>query len=647
MDRARTAPSDLRLPFVEGGARRSRSTGSTAPPGLDPRRRRTLRRAGRELLTAIATALAAAAALPGYGSASTEPPAGGEGPGPRTRGASAEATPTGAIPRSPPADTLERLAAEATEAVVLIDVETGSGSRQGSGFIVEPDGRIFTNQHVVDDARAIRVRLASGDVYERVKILATDERRDIAVLEVPGFDLPTLPLGNSDSVGVGTSVVAIGSPLGLENTVSTGIVSGRRSEPSGYELLQVSAPASRGSSGGPVVTASGEVIGIASSQMESGQNLNFAVPINYARGLLSHVDGEPVAVITPDASTDGPSSSSMASGSSRSGRRLEYDLRGFHGYRVEREGRVGEDRHRRARITYRRIEAVGGRPRIERWAEVEVTERTGPFDTPQAVRRERTRTVVGADDLRPVSVRGEVGWWDGDDWHRKEYSFQFERGSVTGTIADSAGHVREVGREVPPGTVLRSARHLAFATLAEDSLVGRSVELTTFDAASAELQTDRYDVRDTTTIRVDGEEHRVLRVNLASGLKNATAHFRRSRPRVLLRIVEGYGSAVEEVVDLETFGPGRGAPAGEPETRESGDGTDGRKDFLPARSGPGRNARIRVADARSAGGRYRVKCRYDNALDRTLQRGTPVAPLRRAEAPAIGRWQIDVEPRRR
>jgi S1-C subfamily serine protease len=561
----------------------------------------------------LAAALAAAAALPVSGDSPAEPPAG--------------AAATGADPRPSAADTLERLAADATEAVVLLDVETASGSRQGSGFIVEPDGRILTNHHVVEGARALRVRLASGDVYERVRILATDERRDIAVLEVPGFDLPTLPLGNSDSVRVGTSVVAIGSPLGLENTVSTGIVSGRRSEPEGYELLQISAPASRGSSGGPVLTATGDVVGVAVSQIEGGQNLNFAVPINYARGLLSHLDGEPVAVLSPDAPTDPPSSASMSAGSSRGGGRFEYDLREFHGFRVEREGRAGDDRRRRSRITYRRIEAVGGRTRIERWAEIEVTERTGPFDTPQTVRRERSRAVVSADDLRPVSVRGETGWWDGDDWHRKEYAFQFEGRRVTGTITDSAGHVREIGRDLPPGTVLRSTRHLAFATLVEDSLVGRSVELTTFDAPSAEVRRDRYDVRDTTTIRVAEQEWDVFRVNLASGLENATAHFRRASPRVLIRIVEGYGSAVEEVVDLDMFGPGNGGSPAPPDTAEDRDGDGGRKEFPSARGGPGRNARIPAVAALREQIEDFVNTLHENNLHGHDPRGTPVAPV--------------------
>src|SRR5690606_21748222 len=175
---------------------------------------------------------------------------------------------------------LEALAERVTKAVVLIDGRTASSSRQGSGFLIDSSGLTLTHQHVSRDAQGPRVKLASGDVYDRVRILAHDERRDIAVIQIEGFALPTLPLGNSDSVRIGAPVVLVGSPLGLENTISTGIVSGRRQEPEGFQLLQVTAPASRGSSGGAVLSTSGEVIGIAASQLLSGQNLNFAVPIN-------------------------------------------------------------------------------------------------------------------------------------------------------------------------------------------------------------------------------------------------------------------------------------------------------------------------------------------------------------------------------
>ncbi|HKK08948.1 MAG TPA: trypsin-like peptidase domain-containing protein, partial [Gemmatimonadota bacterium] len=186
------------------------------------------------------------------------------GPAPAApRLAPTDATATVSPGPSARGDTLERVAARATDAVVRIDAETSSGPSQGSGFLVDSSGRILTNYHVIRKARSISVKLTSADVYDNVQILGTDQRRDIAVLQVAGFHLPALPLGNSDSVRVGATVVLIGSPLGLENTVSTGIVSGRRQEPQGYQLLQVSAPASPGSSGGPVLSGSGRVVGIA------------------------------------------------------------------------------------------------------------------------------------------------------------------------------------------------------------------------------------------------------------------------------------------------------------------------------------------------------------------------------------------------
>jgi len=468
-------------------------------------------------------------------------------------------------------DTLERLAAKATDAVVLLDVETGDGSRQGSGFIVDPGGMIITNHHVIEGARRIQVKLASGDVFERVSIMGIDERRDIAVLEIPGYGLPTIPLGNSDSVRVGSPVIVIGSPLGLENTVSTGIVSARRDEPDGYQLLQMSAPASQGSSGGAVIAQSGRVVGISVSQMTDGQNLNFAVPINYARGLLDHIDGEPVATLSPES---GGSGSELAATSSEAGgvnAGLEFDLGAFRGYTFEMDGTVGEDRRRRTRVTYRRIEAVGGRPSIERYEESETAEKTGPFGSTQTIRKERSRAIVAAESLQPISVHGEVATWNGTSWREREYTLRFEGNRVTGTVEDGSGAVREVERELPPGTILRSTRHLAFATLQADSLLDRSVELVTFDAESAEMTTDRYDVRDSTRIQVDGREFRVLRVNLASGLTNSTLFFRQSVPRVLLRRDRDHSGAAEEVTRLRLFGSDRDAT----ESREDATGADG------------------------------------------------------------------------
>lgn len=463
--------------------------------------------------------------------------------------------PADASPEILPVDTLETLAAEASDAVVRIDVRTPNGSRQGSGFIVSEDGRVLTNYHVVRDARSIEVKLASGDVYERTAVLATDERRDIAVLKVPGFSLPTLPLGNSDSVRVGTDVVAIGSPLGLENTVSTGIVSGRRQEPEGYGLLQISVPASQGSSGGPVLSRRGEVIGVAVSQMQGGENLNFAVPVNYARGLLSQADTTSGLSVLRSARTT-PRGEPVDRRSERRevNRGLRFHVDSLQGYTLTMSGKAGEGRRGKRRVTYRRIEAVGESvPRIERYEEHEITKRTGPFQTRQTVRRERSRTLVRADDLKPLSVRGETAWWSGDDWKQVEYRLEFDDYHVEGTIQDSAGDTRTIDKDLPRGILLWSTRNLAFATLDSDSLRGRSVEFTTLDASSGEATTVRYDVRNIDTLTIGDSSYRALRVNVATGVTNRTGYFRQARPRVLLRRHTDAGVAMD-VEEWRLFG---------------------------------------------------------------------------------------------
>jgi len=451
-------------------------------------------------------------------------------------------------------DTLEELAEKASRAVVLIDVRTASDKRQGSGFLVDPSGRILTNEHVIRDARTLRVKLASGDVYDAVSILAADERRDIAVLQVAGFDLPSLTLANSDSVRVGNPVILIGSPLGLENTVTTGIVSGRRHEPEGYHLLQVSAPASPGSSGGPVLTRTGDVVGIAASQMRTGQNLNFAVPINYARGLLSHLDGQPLAVLGPTGPMTEGATVPLAAEENSANAGLYFNLDDFGGYSVELEVSDQEDRVRRTRITYQYIETIGnGDPRIERYLESETTRRTGPFATQQTVRRERTRTIIDAAGLRPVSTHGEIARWTGDDWARAEYDLRFDDYRVTGSVRDTTGHREELDRELPRGVILREVLDLAFASLAVDSLVGRSVEFVTFDPFTGTVLSDRYDVRDETDVQVAGKKYKAFRVNVASGLNNTTAFFKSDRPRILLRRQGVDSEESEDLTRVEVF----------------------------------------------------------------------------------------------
>jgi S1-C subfamily serine protease len=158
---------------------------------------------------------------------------------------------------------------------------------QGSGFLVSNDGLLVTNYHVIAEGVSAVAKLPDGAFYLIDGVVASDKSRDVAVLKAHGHNFRPLSLGNSDRVQVGEEVVAIGSPLSLESTVSNGIVSGMRTaEDLGGKFLQVTAPISPGSSGGPLFNMIGEVIGITTMYIKGGENLNFAIPINDAKRLL-------------------------------------------------------------------------------------------------------------------------------------------------------------------------------------------------------------------------------------------------------------------------------------------------------------------------------------------------------------------------
>ncbi|HUT73633.1 MAG TPA: trypsin-like peptidase domain-containing protein [Armatimonadota bacterium] len=167
--------------------------------------------------------------------------------------------------------------------------EKGEQTTQGSGVIVAPDGMVVTACHVIAGAAAARVTLPIGAYFEVEGLLARDTEADFAVLKVEGKDLPTAPLGDSDQVRQGDGVLTLGAPLGLEQTASEGMVSAVREAPEGGRRLQITAPISPGSSGGPVMNLRGEVIGVATFHMTEGQNLNFAVPINDVKPRLKDI----------------------------------------------------------------------------------------------------------------------------------------------------------------------------------------------------------------------------------------------------------------------------------------------------------------------------------------------------------------------
>jgi S1-C subfamily serine protease len=180
------------------------------------------------------------------------------------------------------------IAKKIAPAVVLVTGATDEGKVLGSGFLVASDGKIATNLHVIRELRGGGVQLATGEKFDSFSVLAFDERKDLALIKIAGFDLPTVPLGNSNSVQVGEPVMTMGSPLGLQGSVTTGVVSSMRDDPfgGGFRMIQTDAAVNPGNSGGPLVNQRGEVVGMVRYKIGGTENLNFAIPVNYLRGML-------------------------------------------------------------------------------------------------------------------------------------------------------------------------------------------------------------------------------------------------------------------------------------------------------------------------------------------------------------------------
>ena len=170
-------------------------------------------------------------------------------------------------------------------------VERGTGS----GFIIGSDGRLITNAHVVDGAEQVQVTLKDGQTYEG-KVLGTDSFTDVAVVKIDANDLPTVSLGDADNLTPGEWAIAIGNPLGLDNTVTVGIISalGRSSSQVGVpdkrvRFIQTDAAINPGNSGGPLLNSEGEVIGINTAIRADAQGLGFAIPIETAQRIANQL----------------------------------------------------------------------------------------------------------------------------------------------------------------------------------------------------------------------------------------------------------------------------------------------------------------------------------------------------------------------
>jgi hypothetical protein len=202
-------------------------------------------------------------------------------------GCHASAPPPSAAAPAPPAAralTPAEIAARSLPSIVTMR----TGQSLGTGFVVRADGWIATNLHVVIGGPRVKVTLRDGRELDVVEVLAASPDHDLALVRVEARGLPALALGDSDAMRPGDPVVAIGNPMGLEDTVSNGLVSARRKvDKSGFEVLQVSAPISPGSSGGPIFNEHGEVVGIATRVVTGAQNLAFGVPTRYLAAMIA------------------------------------------------------------------------------------------------------------------------------------------------------------------------------------------------------------------------------------------------------------------------------------------------------------------------------------------------------------------------
>ncbi len=179
-------------------------------------------------------------------------------------------------------------------AIVRIENHMGNGTRVGTGFFVSANGRIATNLHVIAGGGILRVKLSDESVHLAKRVVAFDQSRDLAIIEIDApRAMPILQLGDSDTVQPGDAVIAVGNPLTFDYTVSDGLISSVRPFDNDV-ILQISAPISQGSSGGPLFNAFGQVIGIATLVVTEGQNLNFGMPVNYLKPMLAKTDGETV-----------------------------------------------------------------------------------------------------------------------------------------------------------------------------------------------------------------------------------------------------------------------------------------------------------------------------------------------------------------
>jgi len=204
----------------------------------------------------------------------------------------------------------------------VVEVKTPEGL--GSGFFINDDGYLITNFHVIEGETEISVEVyhqldgqLDRETYKQVKIIAINKFHDLALLHIEDKGAPkfkSVTLGSSDAMNVGDGVFAIGSPLGLERTVTQGILSTKTRQLEGELYLQTTAPINPGNSGGPLFNLAGEVVGVTNMKITFGEGLGFAIPVELVKNFLDHRDAfayssdnpnNPYRYLAPPAQTKG------------------------------------------------------------------------------------------------------------------------------------------------------------------------------------------------------------------------------------------------------------------------------------------------------------------------------------------------------
>jgi hypothetical protein len=397
---------------------------------------------------------------------------------------------------SRPAPSIQELA----RTVVTITVELANGQALGSGVIVDPSGIIATAAHVIQGAQSANVRTNSGEVLKVEGVIEVDADLDLALIRVAGFQMPTARLGNSDSLILGQRLFAVGSPMGLEATVTDGLLSSFRND-GRRKLLQISIPVSHGSSGGPVFNEQGQAVGLVLSGIrpDAAENLNFALPINYVRGKLGLVGSRPlqpladagsrIAVHDPGVSDNGPQSASP----NRVNTDLNLNWRSLDGVELSAEFKTDNGVRTIYFATYSLTSDAQGRQTISRHYDSRIRVKVAPLRSEDAAKEAgQTELVLGStaglrESYQRTGLVADVQNFQ-SDLHVDGRTFSFINNGVssTGTI--------------PEGTLSPALFGAAIAAL-PDSLPPR-VFLWLFEPASGRAEPTRIEFQERDTVKV-------------------------------------------------------------------------------------------------------------------------------------------------